>query len=103
MFAIQNRRTGKFLFGTDYRYNPPRQRTSFDEMRTYPDLSYAVADYNNRRCGEDRRIVVLKYAWISAAEAICGIKVEDYIDMLMAETKAAIKDVKEKTSKEMEA
>lgn len=43
------------------------------------------------------------YAWISAAEAICGIKVEDYIDMLMAETKAAIKDVKEKTSKEMEA
>jgi hypothetical protein len=60
MFAIQNRRTGKFLFGTDYRYNPPRQRTSFDEMRTYPDLSYAVADYNNRRCGEDYRIVVLK-------------------------------------------
>lgn len=60
MFAIQNRRTGKFLFGTDYRKNPPLQRTSFDEMRTYPDLSYAVADYNNRRCGKDYRIVVLK-------------------------------------------
>lgn len=29
-------------------------------MRTYPDLRYAVADYNNRRCGKDYRIVVLK-------------------------------------------
>ena len=60
MFAIQNQRTGKFLYGTDYRYNPPRQRTSFNEMCTYPDLRYAVADYNHRRCGKDYRIVVLK-------------------------------------------
>jgi hypothetical protein len=43
------------------------------------------------------------YAWISAAEVMCGMKVEDFIDMMMAETKAAIKDVKEKTIKEMEA
>ena len=42
------------------------------------------------------------YAWISAAEAMCGMKVEDFIDMMMVETKAAIKDVKEKTIKEME-
>lgn len=42
MFAIQNQKTGKFLYGTDYRYNPPRQRTSFNEMRTYSDLRYAV-------------------------------------------------------------
>jgi hypothetical protein len=34
---------------------------------------------------------------------MCGMKVEDFIDMMMAETKAAIKDVKEKTLKEMEA
>ena len=60
MFAIQNRKTGKFLYGTDYRYSPPRQRTSLNEMRTYSDLRYAVADYNNRRCGKDYRIVVLK-------------------------------------------
>lgn len=31
------------------------------------------------------------------------MKFEDFIDMMMAETKAAIKDVKEKTIKEMEA
>ena len=43
------------------------------------------------------------YAWISAAEVMCGMKVEDFMDMMMAETKAAIKDVKEKTIKEMEA
>lgn len=42
MFAIQNQKTGKFLYGTDYRYNPPRQRTNFNEMRTYSDLRYAV-------------------------------------------------------------
>lgn len=60
MFAIQNQKTGKFLYGTDYRYNPPRQRTSFNEMRTYSDLRYAVADYNSRGCGKDYRIVVLK-------------------------------------------
>lgn len=28
MFAIQNIKTGKFLYGTDYRYRPPHQRTS---------------------------------------------------------------------------
>lgn len=60
MFAIQNQKAGKFLYGTDYRYNPPRQQTSFNEMRTYSDLRYAVADYNNRRCEKDYRIVVLK-------------------------------------------
>lgn len=60
MFAIQNQRTGKFMFGTDYRYNPPQQRTSIDEMRTYHDLRGAVLDYNNRKCGKDYRIVVLK-------------------------------------------
>mgnify|MGYP003177896617 CR=1 FL=1 len=43
------------------------------------------------------------YAWISAAEVMCGMKIEDLIDMMMEETKAAIKDVKEKTIKEMEA
>lgn len=43
------------------------------------------------------------YAWISAAEVMCGMKIEDLIDMMMEETKAAIKDVKEKTLKEMEA
>ena len=43
------------------------------------------------------------YAWISAAEVMCGMKIEDLIDMMMEETNAAIKDVKEKTLKEMEA
>lgn len=37
-----------------------QQRTSFNEMRTYSDLRYAVCDYNSRRCGKDYRIVVLK-------------------------------------------
>ena len=28
MYAIQNIRTGKFVYGTDYRFYPPHQRTS---------------------------------------------------------------------------
>lgn len=43
------------------------------------------------------------YAWIKAAEVMYGMKIEEVIDMLTAETKAAIKDVKEKAIREMEA
>lgn len=60
MFAIQNIKTGKFLYGTDYRYSPCRQRTSKNEMRTYSCLNQAISDYHSRRCGKDYRIVVLK-------------------------------------------
>ena len=60
MLAIQNLRTGKFVYGTDYRYSPPRQRTSLTKMKTYSEMREAVADYNRRRCGKDYRIVVLK-------------------------------------------
>lgn len=43
------------------------------------------------------------YTWIKAAEVMYGMKIEEVIDMMMAETKAAIKDVKEKAIREMEA
>lgn len=60
MFAIQNQRTKKFLYGTDFRYSPPRQRTSFNQMRTYETASDALFDLTQRKCGKDYRVVCLK-------------------------------------------
>ena len=61
MFAIQNIKTGKFLYGTDYRYCPPHQRTSKTKMLTYSSIAEAAHDFwVKRKCGKDYRIVVLK-------------------------------------------
>lgn len=60
MFAIQNIKTGKFVYGTDYRYFPRHQRTSRTQMRTYNCLNHARADFISCGCGNDYRIVCLK-------------------------------------------
>ena len=60
MYAIQNQKTGKFVFGTDYRYRPAHQRTSHDRMLTYESLEHARNDFRFRGCGKDYKIVILK-------------------------------------------
>lgn len=64
MYAIQNIKTGKFVYGTDYRYFRPgkkhNQRTSKNQMLTYADYFQAAEDFRTRGCGKDYRIVVLK-------------------------------------------
>ena len=64
MYAIQNIKTGKFVYGTDYRYQKPNkkynQRTSRNQMLTYADYKSAKNDFRARGCGKDYRIVVLK-------------------------------------------
>jgi hypothetical protein len=60
MFAIMNIKTGKFVYGTNYNYVPPRQRTSKNKMLTYADLEEVEQAFKNRGCGNDYRIVVLK-------------------------------------------
>jgi len=49
-----------FLYGTDYRYFPPHQRTSRNQALTYDSLATAKADFLHRRCGKDYRVVCLK-------------------------------------------
>ena len=61
MFAIQNKRTGGFIYGTDYRYHPPHQRTSKNQMLTYDELRWAEADLKNRRCSKDYKIVEILF------------------------------------------
>lgn len=64
MYAIMNTKTGKFVYGTDFRrhrnirtYN---QRTSKNKMLTFADLEEAEQAFKVRGCGNDYRIVVLK-------------------------------------------
>ena len=61
MYAILNIRTGKFVYGTDYRFRPPQQRTSKTKMLTYSSLVEAAHDFLVRRkCCKDYRIGVLE-------------------------------------------
>ena len=64
MYAIQNIKTGKFVYGTDYRYGrmakKHNQRTSKNKMLTYADYYEAAEDFRYRGCGKNYRIVVLK-------------------------------------------
>lgn len=60
MYAIQNIKTGKFVYGTDYRYAPYRQKTSNNRMLTWDNIQSAKLDYKCRQCGKDYRLVVLK-------------------------------------------
>ena len=60
MYAIQNIKTGKFVYGTDRRYYPYHQRTSANCMLTYDYLYLAHSDFRTRKCGKDYRIVALK-------------------------------------------
>lgn len=86
MYAIRNKKTKKWVYGTDFRVphrkvkprkeeayyydNQPvfyshayisyNQRTSFDQALTFDTLSYAIAEFNHRGCGNDYEIVKVK-------------------------------------------
>lgn len=60
MWAIRNIKTGKWVYGTDYRYHPFRQRTSRNKMLTYETEEDARFDFKHRCCGKSYRIVCLK-------------------------------------------
>lgn len=86
MYAIRNKKTKKWVYGTDFRVphrkirprkeeafyydNQPTfyshayisysQRTSFDQALTFDTLSYAIHEFNHRGCGNDYEIVKVK-------------------------------------------
>ena len=59
-YAIRNRRTKKFVTGTDYRYFPPHQITSVDCAYIYEDEWDAIQGKNIRDCGKDYEIVPVR-------------------------------------------
>lgn len=44
MFAIQNIKTGKFLYGTDYRYRPPHptRKCSLTALSQKPHMTFGL-------------------------------------------------------------
>lgn len=59
-YCIINKRTGLFVYGTDYRYNPPHQRTGMGRALTYPSREKAEMDFDHRQCGRDYKIVKVR-------------------------------------------
>lgn len=60
MYAIRNKRTKKWLFGTDYRYSPSHQRTSENRAIVFEDYDHAKAEFRHRECGKAYEIVPVK-------------------------------------------
>lgn len=59
-YAIRNRRTKKFVRGTDYRYHPPHQITSECSGFVYENYEEAMMDLRSRRCGAEYEVIPVK-------------------------------------------
>ncbi|GKQ42933.1 hypothetical protein RD055328_08560 [Companilactobacillus sp. RD055328] len=60
MYAIKNIRTGKWLYGTNFRRIPYWQMTSFEMALTEERLSEIKYQFTRRRCGKNYKIVKVK-------------------------------------------
>lgn len=60
MFAIQNTKTKKFVYGTDFRYNPVHQRCSFNKVLIFDSRESAEAAMHLRKCGKNYCVVKVK-------------------------------------------
>lgn len=52
MYAIRNKKTKKYLYGTDYRYPHNHQMTSFDRCITFATFEDAVLQLRQRWCSD---------------------------------------------------
>ncbi|HEM3710144.1 TPA: hypothetical protein U1D09_000265 [Streptococcus suis] len=64
-FCIMNKRTGKFIYGTDYRYSPPHQRTSDSQALTYSSKLKATLELEERGCGREYVVVQVSLEVVS--------------------------------------
>lgn len=60
MYAIRNKRTKKWMFGTDYRRFPPCQRTSEDRAMIFETYEDAQNEFRWRKCGKTYEIVPIR-------------------------------------------
>lgn len=58
--AIRNRKTRKFVYGTDYRYHPAHQFTSEDRAIIYESWDHAEVEFRARECGKSYEIVPVR-------------------------------------------
>ncbi len=57
VYVIKNKKTGKLVTGTDYRYHPPHQITDGGEILVYMDKPQAENDFRLRQCGKNYKVV----------------------------------------------
>ena len=60
MWAIRNKRTKKWLYGTDYRHSPPTQRTSYDIALLFENSLDAENAFRWRKCGKDYEVIPVR-------------------------------------------
>lgn len=58
MYAIRNKINNKWLYGTDYREYPPKQRTSDRQALTFETLEDAEYEFKTRECSSDEYEIV---------------------------------------------
>lgn len=72
-WAIKNKRTGKYVYGTDYdRNGPPIQLTSFQKALLFDDERECLHAMRHRRCGGDYGAVEV-YLCEHAGKGFCGL------------------------------
>lgn len=54
MYAIRNKTTNQWLFGTDYREYPYKQRTSNEKAMLFEDREEAEYQFKNRGCNKEK-------------------------------------------------
>lgn len=57
MYAIINKATGEWVFGTDYNYSPPKQRLSREHAVLFSDKEQAFFSFKKRRCNKKYEVV----------------------------------------------
>ena len=57
MYAIKNKKTGKWVYGTDFTTIPYRQRTAFDIALLFNEFQYAKVEFERRKCSKNYVIV----------------------------------------------
>lgn len=77
-YAIRDKRTGRWVYGTDHRYHPLRQLTSDNRFIVYPTLEDAKQDFEFRRCGKAYQICKL---W-AEVDSVCS----DWEEWILCET-----------------
>lgn len=60
MWVIRNKRTKKWVYGTDFRYHPYHQRTSEDKAMVWEHYEEALFEFNRRNCGKDYELVLAR-------------------------------------------
>ena len=60
MYAIRNKRTKRWLYGTWHQDGRIVQRTATDKAMLFDDFSVAKAEFEIRRCGKNYEIVPVR-------------------------------------------